>query len=241
MAPAGRASPSEGQRADRLRLAGAASGIINRCAGFGGRPTPETAPAREPDRARQRLDRASASLRVQTGQTRKRAGLRLGVPCQAFPPGALQAESAESACAWKEAFAWESVAASPPAPAPGALCGPSGLRLRALASGLRALPRRLSSPGEESCPEGLPHYACRSPSPLAPAPAARSEWERREERGRAIQGWTSDVVPSGSRPEPSVLGTFVLDSPSKVPFTSFWGPWPARTGFSRAPAEAESQ
>ena len=136
----------------------------------------------------------------------------------------MQAESAESACAWKEAFAWESVAASPLAPAPGALCGPSGLRLRALASGLRALPRRLSSPGEESCPEGLPHYACRSPSPLAPAPAARSEWERREERGRAIQGWTSDVVPSGSRPEPSVLGTFVLDSPSKVPFTSFWGP-----------------
>ena len=88
MAPAGRASPSEGQRADRLRLAGAASGIINRCAGFGGRPTPETAPAREPDRARQRLDRASASLRVQTGQTRKRlpgGGPSPGSPLSGLP------------------------------------------------------------------------------------------------------------------------------------------------------------
>lgn len=69
MAPAGRASSSEGQHADRLRLAGAASGIINRYAGFGGRP-PETAPAMEPGQTRQRLDRASASLR--TGQMRKR-------------------------------------------------------------------------------------------------------------------------------------------------------------------------
>lgn len=65
-----------------------------------------------------------------------------GVPCQAFPPGALQAESAESACAWKEAFTWESVAA---------LLWRQRLGLQALASGrLRA--RRVGSARQEVSP-----------------------------------------------------------------------------------------
>lgn len=114
----------------------------------------------------------------------------------------------------------QSVAAPPLAPAPGALCGPSGLRLRALASGLMALPigsvRLEGSPVRKASPLGL--------SPLLAFGAyARSPLRVGEEK-EGNPGLDVAVVPSRSRPEPSVLGTFVLDSPSKVLFSSFWGP-----------------
>ena len=43
-------------------------------------------------------------------------------------------------------------------------------------------------------------------------------------QGGAQRAPVAEAVVSGLGPEPSVLGTFVLDSPSKVLFTSFWGP-----------------
>ena len=89
-------------------------------------------------------------------------------------------------------------AQSPPAawmlkPSPGAWAVPVRCPSR-VARGSRALPRRLHSPGSESRPEGLPIRPAIAPPPLAPAPAARSRWERRR---RATQGWTSLSSPPG--------------------------------------------
>ena len=127
-------------------------------------------------------------------------------------------------------------------------CGRGSARMRLAASAERTGgASAVEASGPESVRSSLSwvHFVLDSPSKVLfhPVRVGFSGYgggfsgERREQTGGLQRLWRRVLVCA----ERSVLGTFVLDSPSKVPFTSFWGPWPARTGFSRAPAEAESQ